>query len=37
MAAGMAGKRLSGDEVIEIANQRGPVFQGLVQGIVEAL
>ena len=37
MAAGMAGKRLSGDEVIEIANQRGPVFQGLVRGIVEAL
>ena len=23
--------------VIEIANQRGPIFQGLVQGIVEAL
>ena len=37
MAAGMAGKRLSGDEVIEIANQRGVVFQKLVRGIVEAL
>ena len=37
MAAGMAGKRLSGDEVIEIANQRGAVFQKLVRGIVEAL
>lgn len=37
MAAGMAGKRLSGDEVIEIANQRGEVFQQLVQGIVEAM
>ena len=37
MAAGMAGKRLSGDEAIEIANQRGAVFQQLVRGIVEAL
>lgn len=37
MAAGMAGKRLSGEEVIEIANQRGPLFQQLVRGIVEAL
>lgn len=37
MAAGMVGKRLSGDEVIEIANQRGVVFQKLVRGIVEAL
>lgn len=37
MAAGMAGKRLSGDEVIEIANQRGAVFQQLVRGIVEAM
>lgn len=37
MAAGMAGKRLSGEEVIEIANQRGAVFQQLVRGIVEAL
>lgn len=37
MAAGMAGKRLSGDEVIEIANQRGVVFQKLVRGIVKAL
>lgn len=37
MAAGMAGKRLSGDEVIEIANQRGVVFQKLVRGIVETL
>ena len=34
MAAGMAGKRLDGDEVIQIANQRGPVFQQLVTGIV---
>ena len=31
MAAGMAGKRLSGDEVIEIANQRGPVFQDFIR------
>ena len=37
MAAGMAGKRLDGAEVIEIANQRGPVFQKLVKGIVEVL
>lgn len=37
MAAGMAGKRLSGDEVIEIANARGAVFQQLVRGIVEAM
>ena len=37
MAAGMAGKRLSGDEVIEIANQRGAVFQQLVRCIVEAM
>lgn len=37
MAAGMAGKRLSGDEVIEIANARGTVFQQLVRGIVEAM
>lgn len=37
MAAGMAGKRLSGDEVIEIANARGVVFQQLVKGIVTAL
>lgn len=37
MAAGMAGKRLDGEEVIEIANARGPVFQQLVCGIVEAL
>lgn len=37
MAAGMAGKRLSGDEVIEIANAREPVFCRLVAGIVEAL
>lgn len=37
MAAGMAGKRLSGDEVIEIANARGVVFQQLVKGIVAAL
>ena len=34
MAAGMAGKRLDGDEVIEIANARGPVFQKLITGIV---
>jgi len=37
MAAGMAGKRLSGDEVIEIANQRGPVFCSLVKNIAAAL
>ncbi len=37
MAAGMAGKRLSGEEVIEIANARGPLFQQLVAGIVEKL
>ena len=37
MAAGMTGKRLSGDEVIEIANRRGPVFQDLVEGIVAAM
>lgn len=37
MAAGMAGKRLSGEEVIEIADRRGPVFQKLVKGIVEVL
>lgn len=37
MAAGMAGKRLSGEEVIEIANQRGALFQQLVRGIVEAI
>ena len=34
MPAGMAGKRLDGDEVIEIANARGPVFQKLIAGIV---
>ena len=34
MAAGMEGKRLSGEEVIEIANARGAVFQELVAGIV---
>lgn len=37
MAAGMAGKRLSGGEVIEIANERGPLFQRLVASIVEKL
>ena len=37
MAAGMAGKRLDGAEVIEIADRRGPVFQKLVKGIVEVL
>ena len=37
MAAGMAGKRLDGAEVIEIANARGPVFRALIEGIVEAL
>ncbi len=37
MAAGMTGKRLSGEEVIEIANHRGPVFQDLVAGIVAAM
>ncbi len=37
MAAGMAGKRLDGQEVLDIANARGPVFQALVAGIVEAL
>ena len=33
----IAGKRLDGAEVIEIADQRGPVFQKLVKGIVEVL
>ena len=37
MAAGMACKRLSGDEVIEIANQRGPVFQDFIRTVVGAL
>ena len=37
MAAGMAGKRLSGDEVIEIANQRGPVFRDFIRTVVGAL
>ena len=37
MAAGMAGKRLSVDEVIEIANQRGPVFQDFIRTVVGAL
>lgn len=37
MAAGMAGKRLSGDEVIEIANQRGPVFQDFIRTVAGAL
>lgn len=37
MAAGMAGKRLSGQEVLEIAAARGPVFRHLVAGIVAAL
>ena len=37
MAAGMAGKRLSGDEVIEIANRRGPVFQAFIRAVVAAL
>ena len=37
MAAGMTGKRLSGEEVIEIANRRGPVFQDLVEGMVAAM
>lgn len=37
MAAGMTGQRLSGDEVIAIANRRGPVFQQLVADLVAAL
>lgn len=37
MAAGMAGKRLSGQDVLEIAAARGPVFRHLVAGIVAAL
>ena len=37
MAAGMAGKRLSGEEVIEIANRRGPVFQAFIRQVVGAL
>ena len=37
MAAGMAGKRLCGEEVIEIANARGPVFQQLVEQITAAV
>lgn len=37
MATGMADKRLSGEEVLEIAAARGPVFQRLVAGIVEKL
>ena len=37
MAAGMTGQRLSGEEVIAIADRRGPVFQKLVADIVAAL
>ena len=37
MAAGMADKRLDGDEVLATANRRGPVFEALVAGIVAAL
>lgn len=37
MAAGMAGKRLSGDEVIEIANRRGPVFREFIRTLVGEL
>lgn len=37
MAAGMTGKRLSGEEVLEIANRRGPVFAGLITDLVAAL
>ena len=37
MAAGMAGKRLSGEEVIEIADRRGPVFQAYIRAVVGAL
>ncbi|MCI6083848.1 purine-nucleoside phosphorylase [bacterium] len=37
MAAGMAGKRLCGEEVIEIANARGPMFQQLVERITAAV
>ena len=37
MAAGIEKKKLSGDEVIEIANQRAQVLQTLVSGIIEAL
>lgn len=37
MAAGMAGKRLSGDEVIEIANQRGPIFRRFIRTVAGEL
>lgn len=37
MAAGMAGKRLSGEEVIEIANARGPVFEQFITQIAAEL
>ena len=37
MAAGMAGKGLCGEEVIEIANRRGPVFQAFIRQVVGAL
>lgn len=37
MAAGIQKKKLSGDEVIEIANQRAQVLQQLVAGVVARL
>ena len=37
MAAGIEKKKLSGDEVIEIANQRAQVLQNLVSGIIAEL
>lgn len=37
MAAGIEKKKLSGDEVIEIANQRAKVLQALVCGIIAKL
>lgn len=37
MAAGIEKKKLSGDEVIEIANQRAKVLQTLVSGIIQQL
>lgn len=37
MAAGIEKKKLSGEEVIEIANRRAQVLQGLISGVIAAL
>lgn len=37
LAAGMSKGKLSGEEVIEIANRRGPVFEQLVCAILAAI